>query len=383
MVQRAPHSLLRRVDSQYFSALTLSFGAAAALVYSSLAVQSYFSLTHSAAASKWLARVDASSLHEAVLNGLMTIFFYAIGLELRRELSSGSLRHAREAVAPLAGAIGGMIVTAGASLVLGVLLSSSPLRRGWGVPMATDLAFTLGALALAGPRVPRSLRTFLLTLAIADDVLSVIALLLIGATRLSGIWLLAIALLAVGAWWLGRQPRSALVSVVVLVALWFCFVQAHLEPALAGVLAGVLVSSAGSAHARLERGATRLSTLFVLPLFGFVAVGVHWSLVHFSGTPGTILTATVAVRLLGKVVGVSLGALVAARLGFHLPQGVTRAMLVATAILCAMGFTVPLLFAAKLFGATSTDYVAYSIGLLVATVLSGVVGVLALRAAVR
>ena len=383
MVRGALHSLYRRVDRPYASALTLSFGTVAALVYSALAVRSYFTLTSSVAAPTWLTRVGASSLHDVVLNGLMTIFFYAIGLELRRELTSGALRHMRDAVAPLAGALGGMIVTAGASLALGALLSSAPLRRGWGVPMATDLAFTLGALTLAGPRVPRSLRTFLLTLAVADDVLSVVALLVVGAKRLDGIWLIAVTVLVAVAWWLGRRPRSAIVSVAVLVALWFCFVQAHLDPSLAGVLAGVFVSGAGPTQAQLERGAARLSTLLVLPLFGFVAVGLHWSQVHFSGTPGTVVMVTVAVRLVGKVIGVSAGALLASRWGFRLPAGMTRSMLVATATLCAMGFTVPLLFASTLFGATNGVYVAYSLGLLIATVLSGVVGIVALRAALR
>lgn len=383
MVKRVRGSLLRRVDRPYASALALSVGTVVALVYSALAVRSYFTLTRSVWAPTWLAQVDASSLHNFVLNGLMTIFFYAIGLELRRELTSGALRHTRDAVAPVAGALGGMIVTAGASLALGALLSSAPLRRGWGVPMATDIAFTLGALTLAGPRVPRSLRTFVLTLAIADDVLSVIVLLLIGATRLDDVWLIPVALLVALAWWLGRRPRGALVSVVLLIALWFCFVQAHLEPALAGVLAGVLVSGAGPAHVRLERGATRLSTLLVLPLFGFVAVGLHWSQVHFSGVPGTVITATVAIRLVGKVIGVSAGALLASRWGFRLPSRMTRSMLVAVATLCAMGFTVPLLFASTLFGATSGIYVAYSLGLLIATIVSGVVGVIALRAVLR
>lgn len=383
MVKRALDSLRQRVDRPYASALTLSIGTVVALAYSALAVRSYFTLTTSVATPTWLTRVDATSLHDLVLNGLMAIFFYAIGLELRRELTSGALRHPRDAVAPLAGALGGMLVTAGASLALGALLSSAPLRRGWGVPMATDLAFTLGALTLAGPRVPRSLRTFLLTLAIADDVLSVVALLLVGATRLVDVWLIAVALLVGIAWWLGRRPRTAVVSVAILVALWLCFVQAHLEPALAGVLAGVLVNSAGRTHTKLEQGATRLSTLLVLPLFGFVAVGLHWSQVHFGGAPGTIVAATVAVRLVGKVVGVSAGALLASRWGFRLPAGMTRSMLVAIALLCAMGFTVPLLFASTLFGATNGIYVAYSLGLLIATIVSGVVGVIALRVVLR
>ena len=249
--------------------------------------------------------------------------------------------------------------------------------------MATDLAFTLGALTFAGPQVPRSLRTFLLTLAVADDVLSVIALLLVGTTRLNEVWLLIVASLALGAWWLGRRPRQATVNIAVLIALWLCFVQAHLEPSLAGVLAGVLVCSTGRTHAQLERSATRLSTLVVLPLFGFVAVGLHWSLVHFTGKSGTIVAATIGVRIVGKVIGVSAGVLLASRWGFRYPAEMSRSMLFAVATMCAMGFTVPLLFASTIFGATSGVYVAYSLGLLVATFLSGVVGVIALRAALR
>ncbi|HUY43249.1 MAG TPA: Na+/H+ antiporter NhaA [Acidimicrobiales bacterium] len=383
MVDRFLERLRQGVDHEYSAAIALSLGAVAAVTWSGLWPHSYFTLTTTATASGWAQRLDATSLHQFVIDGLMTIFFYAIGLELRREIQSRDPGHVRRAITPMTGALGGMVATALLSVALGELWHSDALLRGWGVPMATDVAFTLGALALLGRRLPTTLYLFVLTLAIGDDVLSVIVLLFTGATRLAGWWLLGAGVVFVLSWRLGRRARSTIVSVATLVALWFCFSQAHLEPALAGVAAGALVAANTSTHARLERHATRLSSMLALPLFGFVAVGLHWSSLHVSGATGTVMGATILIRLVGKVVGISGGVFLAMRLGFPLPEGVTRSMLVAVATLCAMGLTVPLLFADRLFGAASATYAAFSLGLLLASVLAGLIGFVILRATSR
>lgn len=383
MADRLRERLRRGVDHEYSAAITLSLGALVAVAWSYVGPHSYFALTTDSTMSGWARRFDVTSFHQFVVDGLMTIFFYSIGLEVRREIQSGDLGHVRRAVTPIAGALGGMVATALGSIALGALWHSDALRRGWGVPMATDVAFTLGALALLGRRLPTTLYLFVLTLAIGDDVLSVVVLLFTGATRIAGWWLLGAGIILVLSWRLGRRPRSSVISVMALLALWFCFSQAHLEPALAGVAAGVMISSNAPSNDRLRRNATRLSSMIALPLFGFVAVGIHWSQLRLAGPTGTVLGATILIRLIGKVIGISGGVLVAKGLGFPLPHGVTRPMLVAVATLCAMGLTVPLLFAARLFGASSSTYAAYSLGLLLTTALAGLLGMTILRAAQR
>ncbi|HEY7931047.1 MAG TPA: Na+/H+ antiporter NhaA [Acidimicrobiales bacterium] len=368
----------RLLDHEYSAAITLSVGVGAALTWSAFGANSYFTLTTGSTASVWARHFDVTSLHAFVLSGLMAIYFYALGLELRRELDHGALAHRRDALAPLAGALGGMIATAGGSLVLGAWLSNAALLRGWGVPMATDVAFTLGALAIVGRRLPASLRLFVLTLAVADDVLSVIVLLITGATHLHVAWVVGAGLVIVVAWRVRRNLPSV-VNVAVFLLLWFCFVQASLEPALAGVVAGALVRPRSPAHPRLERGATRLASALVLPLFGFVATGIHWSNLGLNHGGRVVILSTIVVRLVGKTLGIAAGVLIAVRVGARGPRDVTTPMMLATGALCAMGFTVPLLFAAQLFSPNGPIYGAFSLGLLLATVAAGLLGGIALR----
>ncbi|MDE3107055.1 MAG: Na+/H+ antiporter NhaA [Acidobacteriota bacterium] len=369
----------RLLDHEYSAAVTLMAGVVTALTWSALNAHAYFSFTAGAVTSSWARRLDATSLHSLAVNGLMAIFFYALGLELRREIDHGALANRRDALAPLAGALGGMAATAGGSLLLGAMFNSDALWRGWGVPMATDVAFTLGALALVGRRLPSSLRLFVLALAVADDVLSVIVLLFTGATDLHETWLIGASVAVVVAWWLGRRRLSVAVNVTVLLVLWLCFVQANLEPALAGVVAGSLVRPRSPTHPRLERGATRIASLVVLPLFGFVATGVHWSNLGLNHGGRVVILSTIVIRLVGKTLGIAGGVWIATRVGARGPRDVTTLMLFATAALCAMGFTVPLLFAGTLFSPNGPIYGAFSLGLLLATVIAGLVGGSALR----
>jgi NhaA family Na+:H+ antiporter len=309
----------------------------------------------------------------------MAIFFFAMGLELSRELTSGLLTRPEHAIPPVLGAAGGMLFTALGSILLGTLLHSGALRRGWGVPMATDVAFTLGVLAIAGRRLAPSIRIFLLTLAITDDVLSVVVLSVSGTThvRLDGLAvLIATGLVGVV---VTRRVTSGAASVGLLVALWISFAWANVEPALAGVLAGVLVSSRAPSRPRFERNATRLSVGLVLPLFALVACGLHWSNVQLSGAVGTVVVATVAIRLVGKTLGISSGVALARGLRFRLAPSITLPLVITTAPLCAIGFTVPLLFATKLFGAQSRLYAGYTLGLLISSLVAALLGGAMLR----
>lgn len=366
----------RALDHSYAAAVGLLSGALLALVWSALSASSY----HRVVTATWF-HDHALSAHSVVLDGVMTFFFAAVGLELSYELRSNMRHHLRAALAPLLGAVGGMGATAGGSVLLGEVVHSSALRRGWGVPMATDIAFTLGVLALAGSRVPTALRVFLLTLAIADDVLSVAILSVTGVAHLRVGGLIAIVVLTgvgIGA---GRRFPAVTVFTMMSVPMWLAFEWAGVEPALSGVVVGLVVPVA--ANSRLETTMTRWSNAVSLPFFALVACGVTWASLSLSGASGKVIYGTVAVRLVGKVLGIGAGVALAAALGVRRDPSLTAPILFGATLLCAIGFTVPLLFAGALFGGSSATYGAYTVGLVGASILGAILGLAVLRRAIH
>ena len=377
-MSRGGGRLRRALDHPYAAALTVGSGAVVALVWSAVASSSYRSVV----ATTWFHGRDVG-LHTLVINGAMTLFFATVGLELSRESHAQWRRHLRESIPPLVGAVGGMAGTAALSLLLGGLWHSSALHRGWGVPMATDIAFTLGVLALAGPRVPTPLRIFLLTLAIADDVLSVVVLSVTGATHVRVIGLATIAVVIAAGVVVGRRLPPVPAFTLILVAAWFAFAFAGVEPALSGVVAGLLIPVASIPARRLEVHVVRWSVGVVLPAFALVACGISWSALSLSGASGKVIFGTTAVRLAGKVIGIGLGVVIAGWFGARRHPSITAPVLVGASLLCAIGFTVPLLFAGALFSPTSSTYGAFTVGLLVASLLGAGGGVAVLRRATR
>lgn len=370
--------LRRALDHQYAAAVTVLTGAIVALVWSAFSASSY----RHAITTAWF-RGHAISAHSVVLDGAMTIFFAAVGLELSRELRSNLRHHLRSALSPLLGALGGMFATALGSLLLGDVLHSSALRRGWGVPMATDIAFTLGVLALAGPQIPKSLRVFLLTLAIADDVLSVAILSATGVSHVRAVGFIAMVVLAFVGVAVGRRLSPSVTFVVMIVPMWLAFEWAGVEPALSGVVVGLVIPVATTQAERLEGAVTRWSTGVALPLFALVACGVSWTALSLSGATGKVIVGTVVVRLVGKVLGIGAGVFVATKLGAQRHASLTPRVLTGATLLCAIGFTVPLLFAGALFGSASATYGAFTVGLLGASVIGALGGVVLLRRATR
>ena len=374
-----PRERRRRIARDDAPAVTLLLGVVAALAWSALAQGSY----QRAVSTQWrlpvLDSLGLTSAHALVTSGLMTIFFFAVGLELTRERHTGALAHWRHALPPVAGAIGGMSATALLSLVGGFVLNSSALRRGWGVPMATDVAFTLAILTVAGRRVPPTLRLFLLTLAVADDVLSVVVLAITGAshprvTALSvafGVVLLATIL--------SRRRSSGAWRVLVLVVLWCALALARVEPPLAGVLAAAIVPWEPRHAPRLEDRANQWSTAVVLPLFALASCGVAWSRLHDSSTVLTIVLATIVIRLVGKTLGITSGVALARLAHAHLDPDLTWPIVASASTLCAIGFTVPLLFASALFPSTGATYGAFTVGLLAASACAALIGTVLLR----
>lgn len=382
MVDLATH-IRRWLDHDLAATVSVGAGVVIALVWSSASASSYQHVFDSSWSNHFARWAALDSVHAIVTDALLTIFFFAIGLELSRELRQGTLATTSSAVPPVLGAIGGMAVTALLSVLVGTLAHSNALRRGWGVPMATDIAFTLGVLALAGRRLPPQVRIFLLTLAVADDVFSVAILSLSGphTPRVAGLLAVTVALAVAVA--TSRRARPVSWSLAFLVLLWACFVWANIEPPLAGVVAGLFVTFDQPSGIRLESTMGRWSIALVLPLFALVSCGVRWHQLSLRSGTMTIVVSMVAIRIIGKVVGICGGVSIARVFRCRLDAAITWPLLASVSVLCAIGITVPMLFAGNLFGVTSATYGAYTVGLISASLVATVVGVFLVQLVVR
>ena len=358
---------------------TLLIGLLTALTWANVDPDSYQRLLN-LSLSEFMHHWEIGTTYSLVINGLMTLFFFAIGIELSHEIMIGQLRDTRKAIAPILSALGGMLGTALLISVLGWLFHNAPARSSWGVPMATDVAFALGVLALAGPRIPRELRVFLLTLAVADDIFSVIALALTGPHAPDAGWTLVAIVTGLVVAKFARFIPTAL-WIVALVIEWLLFTKAGVEPSLAGVVIGLAVPFHGarSVGHRLEMPVMLASTWLALPLFAFVATGVTWSAIVWNTTGWQFGLFLLLARGVGKVVGIVGVVSLTRRAGVGPDALLTTPMFVGLALLCAVGFTVPLLFAGNVFGVPSSLYLMATLSLLVASLLCAIVGVLILR----
>jgi Na+:H+ antiporter, NhaA family len=355
-------------------------------------------------------------LRHWVNDGLMTLFFLVVGLEIKRELVSGELRTWRSASLPVVAAAGGMAVPAG---IYALLNAGGPGADGWGVPMATDIAFALGVLALLGSRVPAALKVFLLTLAIVDDLgsIAVVALFYsqgVSPARLTvaaGLLVLVAVLRTARVWWLP-------VHVALGLGLWLALWDSGASPALAGAAMGLLtparptsppelVRDRGPALAqeladdprppplremlreargtvplaeRLAHDLHPLTAFVVVPLFALANAGVTLDrhALAGGGAGGTVLWGILLGRVLGKLAGITAAAWLAVRLRLAVaPGGASWPQLAGVATVAGIGFTVPLLVADLAFPAGRFD-AAVKLGLLSASVVAGAGGALIL-----
>jgi Na+:H+ antiporter, NhaA family len=356
-----------------------------------------------------------ADLRHWVDDGLMTLFFLVVGLEIKRELVAGELRTWRAAALPVVAAFGGMAVPA---LLYAAVNVGGPGAPGWGVPMATDIAFTLGVLALLGSRVPASLKVFLLTLAVVDDLgsIAVVALFYSRGVDPAGLAVAAalVAVVAVlvrsGIWWLPLHIGLG-------IALWLAMWHSGVSPALAGVAMGLLTPARPTAPPeaardlgvplagaladdprpprlremlREARGTVSLaerlahdlhpvSALVVVPLFALANAGVSLERGGLAAPgAGAVFGGVLGGRVLGKLAGISLAAWLAVRLGLAVrPEGTSWAQLAGAATVAGIGFTVPL-FVADLAFPDGRFLAPVKLGLLLASVVAGVAGALVL-----
>jgi NhaA family Na+:H+ antiporter len=325
------------------------------------------------------------SYRDWINQGLLLPFFTLVGLEMRREITAGELRTVRRAGVPVIAALIGMAVPAA---IYSLVILGGTGARGWGIPMATDVAFALGALAFIGRAAPRA-RVFLMTLAVADDLASVLILVVFYSARVDVAWLI-VGLLAATAMvliWSLRLPvgpgRIALAALA-----WWAFLHAGVEAAVVGVALGVFgparrSSRVGAVVPRVRALVRRLEpvvNVVVLPVFALANIGIRLrGFDLFSGSSLAIFSAVVLARVLGKPIGVVLGARLGYRVsGIDRRAALSRRSLTGVGAVASIGFTVPLLIidAALPAGAQAT---AATAGLLVGSVLGVAAGAVVFR----
>lgn len=323
------------------------------------------------------------NLKHWVDDGLMAFFFLAIGLELKRELVAGELRKFKTAVLPFAAAVGGMVVPA---LLYIALNSGSESHMGWAIPMATDVAFAVGIIAFVGRGIPNSIRIFLLTLAIVDDIGTIIVIALfynvgIYVPMLLGVVALAaLILLLQKKKWL-KMPVFIVLAILIWLAINASGVQAGIAGAIVGLLAPLAVQGNNRSIAeRLERFAIPVSTLIVVPIFVFANTGIV--LVNGSLEHGRALPITAGI-ILGLVVGKFVGVfgvswlMIKLRLA-ELPSSSNWGHIVGVAFLAGIGFTVSI-FVTDLAFDNEQFITTAKISIFAASITSGILGLLVLR----
>jgi NhaA family Na+:H+ antiporter len=352
--------------------------------------------------------------HFFVNDVLMTIFFFVVGLEIKRELVAGELRDPRKAALPVAAALGGMLVPAGLYMALQVNQFGQPAFRGWGVPMATDIAFVVAIMAVLGKRVPFGLKIMLLSLAIADDIGAVIVIAAFYSTGLDWFMLL----LAAGGFALVRilnevGVRSVAVYLLIGVFIWVTVYKSGVHPTVAGVMLGLLTPAevwvgrdalrlsltdvlariedadddpdshelemmafaARESVSPLERLESRLHPwvgFAIMPFFALANAGVH---IELDAIADPVSVAVATALFLGKPAGVMLFSFLAVRLGIaKLPHGVSWLTLLGGGFLAGIGFTMSLFVAGLAFGSEEVLLEDAKIGILLGSVLSAIVG---------
>jgi NhaA family Na+:H+ antiporter len=314
---------------------------------------------------------------------LMTIFFFVVGLEIKRELTSGHLSRFRDAIMPFIAAIGGMALPA----LIYLAIAGSEAPRGWAVPVATDIALAVGTLALLGSLVIPSLRTFLLGLAVIDDIGAILIIAFIYSSGVAISWLLAAAVTVIVIALVKKFGlRNTYIYVLLGAALWYAFYRTGIHPTLAGVVLGLLTPNTPKdvdAYLDVEDGSLSViewleaklhpwSTVLVVPIFAFANTGVILTSEALKSASTSVIAWGIFVGLvIGKPVGVLLAMISAKKLNIgDYPIGARNSDVLATGSAAGIGFTVAIFIASLAFTDSAQRDIAI-MAVITASIVSG------------
>ncbi|QZD88521.1 Na+/H+ antiporter NhaA [Qipengyuania psychrotolerans] len=356
---------------------------AAMLAANSVFADDYHHLFHGELFSADIFKLN--TLHLWINDGLMAIFFFVVGLEVKREWIEGQLSDNDQRKMPILAAAAGMIVPAAVYLFFVNAEGADGLTRGWAIPAATDIAFAMGVLGLLGSRVPASLRLFLLTVAIVDDIGAVLVIALFYTANLKIVWLVAAAAVTAAMFAMNKAKVSAYTPFVLMaVVLWFLVLNSGVHATIAGVVAALAIPMRGKDDdtmlEHLEHNLAPWSAYLIVPVFGFANAGVEIGELGMAGVFAPLPLAIAAGLFFGKQVGILSAIWVADRLGFApRPSGASWTEIWGVSILCGIGFTMSLFISGLAFAGNALLIEEAKIGILMGSFISAVVGYTILR----
>ena len=413
--------------SEVSGSVVLLFCAVAALIWANSPWgQQYFDLLHTYIGISWGEAKFKLSLQHWINDAVMVVFFFVVGLEIKREVCVGQLSSIRQAILPIAAAVGGMVVPA---LFYVLVNTGGEGQSGWGIPMATDIAFALGILALFGTRAPIGLKVFLTALAIADDIGAVLVIALFYSEQIRWVALLIAALfLGVILLFSYMRVRSPIIYLLPVVGVWIAVFVSGIHATVAGILVALLVpvrariepewflqqsretldglndmkltkDSMVKDHSQLEKlddmyylvtdmtppGISLehyfhpIQAFLILPLFALFNAGVPFDPSLLGIPPEKVVLGIILGLFVGKPLGITIFSWLAIKSGIaSLPEGVTWSHIVGVGFLAGVGFTMSIFISDLAFSNRALVSEA-KIGILVASLLSGVVGYLILN----
>ena len=364
--------------------------AALAMIFANSALSDgYFHFIHAVTGPELTPKLGPMTVHLWINDGLMAIFFLLVGLEIKREFVDGHLATWADRRLPVIAAAAGMVFPA--MVYLAIVGGDPALVRGWAIPAATDIAFAIGVLALLGSRAPASLKLFLTTVAIVDDMGAVVIIALFYTAEMNLMALVAAAAIWLAMMALNRSKVHALWPYLLLAALlWYATLLSGVHATIAGVMAAFAIpfrrslgapDEQDSALHRLEHRLAKPVAFLIVPIFGFANAGVSLGGASLGSLVAPLPLGIALGLFLGKQVGIFGSVWAATKLGFAVrPKDASWSQIYGVALLCGIGFTMSLFIGGLAFGdAAQGD--AVKIGVLLGSLASALSGWLVLRVA--
>ncbi|WP_428624060.1 Na+/H+ antiporter NhaA [Sedimenticola sp.] len=369
------------------SGIILMCAAVFAMLCANTPLQTYYSLILDTPVA---IRIGAFEIAKPLLlwinDGLMAVFFFLVGLELKRELIDGELADRRNIILPGIGALGGMAIPA--AIYTFFNLGDDVTRSGWAIPAATDIAFALGVLTLLGSRVPNSIKIFLTSLAIFDDIGAILIIALFYTAKISLFSLLVVACcIPLLLLFNRRQVESKSLYLLVGLVMWAAMLKSGVHATLAGVILAMFIPMKSKSHPQhsplkeMEHDLHSVVAFWILPIFAFANAGINFSGIGLAQMLHPVPVGIALGLFIGKQLGVFGFCWLAIKMSLtRLPQGISWLSLYGTAALCGIGFTMSLFIGSLAFEETDINLIFDDrLGIIVGSLASGLLGYLILR----